>query len=301
MTISRISGRNDKGNQGRCLSTHRALKAIALGLLLGAGCLWAQDQATRAEKPVDSGPTLGRPNKIDPAAAERGKKLFAPTCGFCHGADAAGKSAPDLIRSQLVLHDEGGSLIGPVIHNGRPDRGMPAFPALTNAQIADIGAFLRLRKQETSNRFGYVIQGLVTGNVKAGEAYFNGAGKCSTCHSPTGDLAGIATRFEPVDLQRRFLSPGPSLMDMFLGKKSKPLPPAKVSVRLPSGESVSGTLVREDEFNVEFKDAAGWHRSVPREGATVTVDDPLSFHREQLAKYTDADMHNLLAYLETLK
>jgi mono/diheme cytochrome c family protein len=244
---------------------------------------------------------FGGPDKIDPAAAERGQKIFAPTCGFCHGADAAGKSAPDLIRSQLALHDEGGNLIGPVIHNGRAERGMPAFPNLTNDQIADIAAFLKLRKQATSNRFGYVIQGLLTGNAKAGESYFNGNGKCSTCHSATGDLAGIANRLEPVDLQRRFLSPGPSMMEMFMGKQSKPLPSPKVTVHLPSGETVSGTLVRTDEFYVELKDAAGWHRSVSREGARVEIDDPMSFHREQLAKYTDTDMHNLLAYLETLK
>jgi len=260
-----------------------------------------QDQAARAPKKTDAGAMFGGPDKIDPAAAERGQKLFGPTCGFCHGADAAGKSAPDLIRSQLVLHDEGGNLIGPVIHNGRPDRGMPAFPALTDKQIADIGQFLKLRKQATSNRFGYVIQGLLTGNAKAGESYFNGEGKCSTCHSPTGDLAGIASRFEAVDLQRRFLSPGPSMMDMFMGKMSKPLPSPTVRVKLASGEMISGTLLREDEFNVELRDSAGWHRSVSKDGTQVEIKDPMSFHREQLAKYSDADMHNLLAYLETLK
>lgn len=279
---------------------HRFSRIVAL-LALGSALVWAQDQAARAQKKPDTAAMFGGPDRIDRAAAARGQKIFAPTCGFCHGADAAGKSAPDLIRSQLVLHDEAGSLIGPVIHNGRPDRGMPAFPSLSNQQIADIAAFLKLRKQETSNRFGYVIQGLLTGDAKAGEAYFNGEGKCSTCHSPTGDLAGIASRFEPVDLQRRFLSPGPSLMDMFMGKKSKPLPPAKVTIRLPSGETVSGTLVRIDEFNVEMKDAAGWHRSFSRDGAQVDIQDPMSFHREQLAKYTDSDMHNVLAYLETLK
>jgi cytochrome c oxidase cbb3-type subunit III len=273
----------------------------ALVIVLAGGIAFAQDQAARAEKKSDPAAMLGGADKVDPAAAERGKKTFAPKCGFCHGADASGKSAPDLIRSQLVLHDEGGNLIGPVIHNGRPERGMPAFPDLTNEQIADIATFLRLRKQETSNRFAYVIQGLLTCNAKAGEAYFNGEGKCSTCHSSSGDLAGIATRFEPVDLQRRFLSPGPSLLDMFMGKKSKPLPPAKVTIRLSSGQTVSGTLVRQDEFAVEMKDASGWHRSFSREGAQVEIQDPMSFHREQLAKYSDADMHNLLAYLETLK
>ncbi|MGA8597026.1 MAG: c-type cytochrome [Bryobacteraceae bacterium] len=279
---------------------HHFSRGLAF-MALASGLVWAQDQAARAQKKTDAGAMFAGPQKIDAAAAARGQKIFAPTCGFCHGADAAGKSAPDLIRSQLVLHDEGGSLIGPVIHNGRPDRGMPAFPALTNQQIADISAFLQLRKEETLNRFAYVIQGLLTGNAKAGEAYFNGEGKCSTCHSPIGDLAGIANRFEPADLQRRFLAPGPSMMDTFMGKKSKPLPPAKVTIRLASGETVSGTLVRVDEFNVEMKDAAGWHRSFPLDGAHLEIQDPMSFHREQLAKYSDSDMHNLLAYLETLK
>jgi cytochrome c oxidase cbb3-type subunit 3 len=91
------------------------------------------------------------------------------------------------------------------------------------------------------------------------------------------------------------------MMDMFMGKKGKPLPPAKVTMKLPGGETVSGVLVRADEFNVELRDEAGWRRSFPREGAQVDIQDPLSFHREQLARYSDADMHNILAYLETLK
>jgi cytochrome c oxidase cbb3-type subunit 3 len=261
----------------------------------------AQDQAAQAQQTSDAGALLGGGDKIDRAAAERGRQVFVPSCGFCHGADASGKNAPDLIRSQLVLHDEAGSQIGPVIRNGRPDRGMPAFPAFTNEQIADIAMFLKLRKQETSNRFGYLIQGLLTGDAAAGEAYFKGQGKCSTCHSPTGDLAGIAKRYQPVDLQRRFLAPGPSIMDTFLGRSSTPPPPAKVTIKLPSGESISGILVRQDEFSIELKDTNGWHRSYSRQGAQVDIRDPMRFHREQLAKYTDADMHNLLAYLETLK
>jgi cytochrome c oxidase cbb3-type subunit 3 len=279
---------------------HHLCRSAALVALTSA-LVWPQDQAARAPKKPNASAMFAGPDRVDPQVAERGKKIFVPSCGFCHGADAAGKSAPDLIRSQLVLHDEGGNLIGPVIHDGKPDRGMPAFPALTKEQIADIGAFLRSRKQATSNRFSYVIQGLLTGDAQAGKAYFDGLGKCSTCHSPAGDLAGIANRYEPVDLQRRFLTPGNSMMDMFMGKTGKPLPPARVTVKLPAGDTVTGTLVRADEFNVELRDEVGWHRSFPREGAQVDIQDPLSFHREQLARYSDADMHNILAYLETLK
>ncbi len=284
----------------------RFVRKAALSFVIVAGALLAQHQQGTAPKekpkPPDSDElNFGGTERLDPAAVARGQKIYVPNCAFCHGADAAGKSGPDLIRSPLALRDEGGNLLGPVIHSGRPDRGMPAFPNLTNEQIADISAFLHSRKQATANRFAYIIKGLLTGDAKAGEAYFNGAGQCSTCHSAKGDLAGIASRFQPVDLQRQFLSPGPSMMDEYTGKKTKPLPPTKVRVTLPSGQVLAGTLVHMDEFNVELRDSAGWYRSYPLEGAKLQVEDPLKFHKEQLAKYTDADMHNLLAYLETLK
>jgi len=258
--------------------------------------------APKKGKPEAAAPALpmfGPPQ--DAAAVARGKALFVPSCGFCHGNDAAGKGAPDLIRSAVVLHDEKGSALGPVILNGRTDKGMPAFPSFTPEQIADIAAFLHSRTQATANRFTYEIKGLMTGNAKAGEAFFNGAGKCNTCHSPTGDLAGIAAKYEPPDLQRRFLDPEPSWVDFLMGKKVQPPTPAKVTVTVVTGEIVSGDLVHIDEFNVTFHDANGWTRSVSRQDAKVDIKDPLAAHRELLPQYTDADMHNMLAYLETLK
>jgi cytochrome c oxidase cbb3-type subunit 3 len=258
--------------------------------------------APKKEKPEAANPVLsmfGPPQ--DAEAVARGRSLFVPSCGFCHGNDAAGKGAPDLIRSAVVLHDEKGSTIGPVILNGRVDKGMPAFPSFTPEQIADIAAFLHSRTQATANRFMYEIKGLMTGDAKAGEVFFNGAGKCNTCHSPTGDLAGIAAKFQPADLQRRFLDPEPSWVDLLMGKKVKPPTPAKVTVALLTGETVSGDLVHIDEFNVTFRDANGWMRSVSRQDAKVEINDPLSAHRDLLPQYTDAEMHNMLAYLETLK
>ena len=143
----------------------------------------------------------------DPGAVERGQKNFVARCGFCHGSNAnGGESGPDLIRSVLALDDEGGDKIGPVIRNGRTDKGMPAFP-LSDDQIKDIGAFLRSRQQAALDRGSYTIQNIVTGDAKKGQAYFNGAGRCNTCHSPTGDLKGVATKYEPVALQSRLLYP----------------------------------------------------------------------------------------------
>jgi cytochrome c oxidase cbb3-type subunit III len=226
----------------------------------------------------------------DKKAIERGQKLFQPACGFCHGNDATGSRGPDLVRSPLVTHDEGGNLIGPVLKNGRVDKGMPAFP-YNNEQVADIAAFLheQLAVALRSNHVpgDYPLAKLLTGNADAGKAYFNGAGGCNACHSPTGDLAGIAKKYSPINLEARFLYPS--------GVRRS------VTVTLPSGEKASGTLAHLDEFSVALRDGTGWYRSWPRDQVKVEVKDPLEKHRELLGKYTDADVHNLFAYLETLK
>lgn len=290
----------------------------SLGLLLAISLNAGQaDQAANAEKERNAqqqkkGPTqkektetaladlMGGPH-LDAAAVQRGRKIFLPTCGFCHGNDARGKSGPDLVRSPLVLHDKNGDTIGPVIRNGRPDRGMPAFPSLAPEQIADISTFLHSRAADVSNRFAYKIGDLVTGNPQKGAAFFRGEGHCDSCHSTTGDLAHVASKYEPVDLQRRMLYPVPNLIDMFLGKAVKPPAPTKVTVHLPSGEEMSGTLDHIDEFTVSLHDSSGWYHSYSRESVKVDVHDPRAAHAELLPKYTDDDMHNLLAYLETLK
>ncbi len=237
----------------------------------------------------------------DPAAVERGQKTFVARCGFCHGSNAnGGESGPDLVRSVLALDDEGGDKIGPVIRSGRPDKGMPAFP-LTDDQIKDVAAFLRSRQQAAINRNAYTIQDIVTGDAKKGQAYFNGAGRCNTCHSPTGDLAGIANKYDPVALQSRLVYPRTQRPRRAEGPEPKTVP-TKVTVTLASGQTVSGTLEYMDDFDVALRDASGDYRSFSRDtGVKVDVRDPLAAHEELLKKYTDEEMHNLVAYLETLK
>jgi cytochrome c oxidase cbb3-type subunit 3 len=226
----------------------------------------------------------------DPAAVERGRKDYIASCGFCHGNDATGNRAPDLIRSLLVNRDESGNLIGPVIRNGRPEKEMPAFPALSAQQISDMVTFLHARIIESiaSNKVSndYPLAKLLTGDAAKGKAYFNGAGGCAGCHSPSGDLSGIAKKYSPVELQSRFLYP----------RRAQ----STVTVRTRSGEQVEGALQHLDEFDLEITDKAGWHRSWARNEVEYTIHDPLEGHRRLLAKYTNADMHNIFAYLETL-
>jgi len=231
----------------------------------------------------------------DPAAVERGQKVFVANCGFCHGRTAeGGDSGPDLVRSPLALDDDEGDKIGPVIEHGRPGKGMPPFH-LPSDQIKDIAAFLRSRQQAAIDRNAYTILNIVTGNPEKGREYFNGPGRCNTCHSPTGDLAGIARKYDAVALQSRFLYPRPRSKDAEQVR-------SEVTVRLAGGQSFSGTLEYMDDFNVALRDASGDYHSFLRDaGLKVEVHDPLAVHAALLKKYTDADIHNLLAYLVTLK
>jgi cytochrome c oxidase cbb3-type subunit III len=240
---------------------------------------------------------LGLGTQPDPQAAERGSKLFAANCVFCHGAKATGgDTGPDLVRSTLVLHDEKGSLIGPAIHEGRPARGMPAFTAFTPDQLRDIAEFLHLRVELAANRGTYKIGNVVTGKAADGERYFNTDGGCRGCHSPTGDLAHIGSRLSPPDLQQAFLYP-----ESLSRQDGTPQAPA-VRVMLASGEQLTGRLRSVDDFQVAFTDDQGQFHSIALDASTrVEVEDKMAAHRLLLDKYTDTSMHNLTAYLVTLK
>ena len=248
---------------------------------------------TASLTPFAEAQLISRP--VPPAdAVERGQKQFVIQCGGCHGADARGDdNGPDLVRSEIVLDDEQGNLIGPVVRKGRPNEGMPAFD-LPDAQIQDLAAFLRERTQAAINRNAYPILNVLTGDAKAGEAYFNGAGRCSTCHSAAGDLAGLGSRYQPVQLQTRFLYPRG-------GRGGAPPKPTTVTVTPRTGPAASGTLEAIDDFTVGLRDAEGYYRSFSRDAVKVDIQDPLAAHVQLLKQYTNKNLHDVLAYLVTLK
>ena len=223
---------------------------------------------------------------------EAGRTQFASQCGFCHGRDAAGGSGgPDLTRSVLVAEDVRGDRLGPFLRTGRPAQGMPAFP-LSNGDLATIVAFIHDQKAQadsaTGGRRSVDTADLRSGDAASGKRYFEAA--CTRCHSASGDLAGVAQRHQGLTLLQRMLYP------RALGRA-----PQTVAVTLPSGQVITGRLSYRDEFTITITDEAGWSRSWPASQVKFTVDDPLQAHVEQLGKYSDDDMHNVLAYLQTLR
>lgn len=240
---------------------------------------------------------------VDPASAARGQALYRISCASCHGTRARGTAAGvDLMRSTVVQHDLYGSTLGPFLHQGHA----PNTAELSAAQLLDLSNFLHQEFDATLSRSpAKPAPDILVGDAAAGQAWFNGAGQCSTCHSTShstsGDLAGIATRYaDPYALQQRFVFPG----GFHRGGSAAEAKRTAVTVTITSaaGPPVIGDLVSLDDFTIIYRDAQGHTQTVQRTpGMTVTEHNPLAYHEGLLKTMTDRQMHNMLAYLETLK
>lgn len=271
-----------------------SITLIAPGLAIAQGTK-APPRDAKQSPASQPPPQTVTPQSYPIEQIQAGELRFVSQCGFCHGRDAAGgETGPDLTRSKLVAEDNRGDKIGPLVRSGRASQGMPAFN-LSEADLSAIVAFIHDQKTKAEalggGRRSVDAADLATGNTEAGRRYFNGAGGCSACHSPAGDLAGIASRFEGLDLLRRMLYPS-----------GRPAPaPPQATVWLPWGQTITGPLASQDEFTIVVLDPAGEPQSYAKSAVKFEVKNPLSAHFDQLAKYTDGDMHNVYAYLATLK
>lgn len=245
----------------------------------------------------------------DPALVARGNALYGSLCRGCHGVDLRGGDlgGPNLLRSQLVLNDEAGEAIGAVILQGRTPAGggtaMPALP-LTPADIRAVAEYVHsvafMSQPQGAPPPSNVELNLLVGNARKGQAFFGK--ECASCHSPTGDLAGIATRTGTVELLQNAWVAGRRTPPSTDAARRTP----RVTVRLAGGESISGALMRLDDFVVALRTDAGDYRSFTRRAINpriedVTVDDPLAKHRDLWTRMGDGTMHDVTAYLATLK
>lgn len=242
----------------------------------------------------------------DPAVIARGQQLYSISCRACHGVDLRGgdMGGPNLLRSQLVLNDQDGELILPVVQNGRMNvaAGMPVMPPLpippddVKAIATYIHSVAASARGQGAPPAGPAVElNILVGDATAGQAYFQA--KCSSCHSPTGDLAGIATRVgDPMALQNLWVGGGG-------GRGGANRKPVTATIAQASGEKITGRLVRIDDFIVVIANEDGSTRSFRRTGDApkVEITDPLAGHKKLLLTYTDKDMHDVTAYLVTLK
>jgi mono/diheme cytochrome c family protein len=255
-----------------------------------------------AQRGGRGGAPAGRFKIYSQEAIDRGEKSYNSTCGYCHGARGKGGNAgPDLIFSVVTLHDEDGVQLSEYVKGAKHQA--TAKLDLANLQAGDIAAYLHSRVIYASGRgIVHPENEILVGNAKAGEAYFTGEGKCNTCHSVTGDLKGIGSRFEGASLQNRWVGGAGRGGGRRGGPGANPSA-IQATITLPSGQTVKGPLVRLTDFDVIIRDADGAERSFARNKGVPKVDvvNPLQAHLDLLAKLSDTQMHNMTAYLATLK
>ena len=279
---------------------------------LGSG-VFALAQNPPASPPPQQGAAAfpSRP-KGDPAVIARGKAAYATNCAYCHGEDARGgdNGGTNLLRSDTVMKDKNGELLGIFLRNADANghsgvrEGIQKFQ-ITDAQAAEIAAFIHDFRLSSRDPGRMRPSTIVVGDAKAGEAYFMKT--CASCHSVTGDLKGVATQFsDPQTLQQTWLMPsvyGPRGGGARTADPSSRVPPVTVTVTMTDGHKVEGQLGRIDDFVITLTEADGTPRTIRRDGETpkVEVHDPMKAHKDLLPKYTDRDIHNVTAYLVTIK
>lgn len=277
------------------MSRLRVVCAIALSgaLMLLAGFLAAQ-------QPSGSSGRGGRPAlpPIDNAIADRGQQVYAANCASCHGPDARGTAqGVDLVRAFSVRLDPTGTKLGPFLSSGHENNSVPPI-SLTSAQVSDLAMYFRVRIDFVTSGRGNVAPNIIIGNAKDGETYFNGEGKCSTCHSVTGDLKGIGSKYSATMLQNRIVLPRSR---GGAGRGDPPEPARTVTITLTDGSTLNGTLVTISDFLVTYRDSSGEQHTVTRNGNVpkVAIHDPLEAHIENMRRMTTKQMHDLTAYLVT--
>lgn len=243
----------------------------------------------------------------DPVLIAHGKTLYVASCQNCHGADLRGNTqgGPSLLRSQVVLSDQDGELIQPIVQGARKNSGMPAInmtPTDIKATATFIHSIVATEKgQGAPPGPGVEAPSALVGDAAAGKVYFDA--KCAACHSPTGDLQAFASKYPDAKAaQNRWVSGGGGRGG---GRGGGP-PDARtvmVAVTLPSGENVQGALLLVDDFLVSLTQPDGMVRTFRRDGDTpkVEIKDPMQGHKTLLDSLTNRDMHDVTAYLETLK
>jgi cytochrome c oxidase cbb3-type subunit III len=274
---------------------HIASRAVLVVSVLAVALAQTPPAGGRAVRP----PAFPPHPQADAATLERGKAIYGVNCNFCHGSDArGGEGGPNLLRSELVLNDMKGELIATVVQNGRGE--MPKIN-LTPAQIADVSAYLHDFKVGGYDISRMTPPSIVVGDAKAGEAYFQKT--CASCHSLAGDLKGFGAKFtDPKVMQNTWLVPGGGRGGRG-GPSPTSVPPVTVTVTQTNGQRVEGRLIRIDDFFVTVGEADNTQRTFRRDGDSpkVEIHDPLKLHQDLLPIYTDTDIHNLTAFLVTVK
>jgi cytochrome c oxidase cbb3-type subunit 3 len=259
-------------------------------------------QAPRGRGPATF-PAQQRP-PADPAVAARGKMIYEGNCQMCHAPDLRGAAGPNLLRSGNVLADKGGDLLAPIIRGSLAPR-MPAIN-MSDEDIRVLTVYLHevqrtMRQQGRPPIENVPVTPTVVGNAAAGKTFFDAT--CASCHSVTGDLANIGNRMPDARTLQNLWVSGGAIGGRGRGRAGAPgRGTPTVTVTMPNGSTVQGVPSNIDDFHVIVQMADGTLRTIRRApDVKVVVTNPLDRHIAILSELTDKNMHDVTAYLVTVK
>jgi cytochrome c oxidase cbb3-type subunit III len=307
MGVPRDTGWGDGQERNWCVGFLCFHAKLAAAFVLLAGIAFSQEVQTGdqngAQHPVPyqnmtpeqraaaTRTFLGLGAEPDKAAAQRGAPLFQQNCAFCHGPQARGATGASLITSDVVLGDDHGEHLLPFLKRGLPEKGMPSFATMSDGELKDVAEFVHLQVEEVANRGAYQVLNILVGNAEKGQAYV--AAQCTSCHTAE-TFAHIGSKFRsPQQLQRNWIWPANSA--------DNSLSPT-ATVKMANGQTISGRVAQVSDFRITLVDREGKTRVIDRDaGVSVQIKDPLAPHQELMMTLSNDDMHNVTAYLNSLK
>lgn len=234
----------------------------------------------------------------------RGKGLYEANCATCHAPDLrGGANGPNLLRSGIALSDQHGELVSAAVSKHTPALTLASPDTVAIAEyIHGVHATMGRQGSPPDRDPTGIELNVLVGDAKAGETYF--ATACSKCHSVTGDLKGIGSKFADArSLQNAWVSGSSSAFGG--GGRGAAGAGNPTTVTLADGSKLEGTLVRKDDFLVILTLPDGTRKSMARtDGMKIEVKDPKDAHKKMVLELDDPEnkkMHDVTAYLATIK
>ncbi len=248
-----------------------------------------------------------------PDVIAHGKALFEENCASCHASDLRGVPGKgnNILHSGVTMNDKKGELVIAELKKHTPVINFVDNDAIATAEYIH-SVLARMGGQGSPPPAAeQPVLNILVGDAKAGEAYFTK--NCTSCHSLTGDMKGIASKYsDPRALQNGWV--GGTLPISGGGRgfggggRGGGGAGGQATVTMPNGEKIEGRVVRRDDFIVILTLADGTRKSIPLDAPgpapKVEVKDPQAAHKEMVLKLDDPDnknMHDVTAFLWTLK
>ena len=242
-----------------------------------------------------------------PDVLTRGKALYETNCASCHAVDLRGTADgkyPNLLRSGTALADKKGELVAAAIAKHAPPITLIEADAVAVAEyIHSIHATMGGQGSPPGRNPTNVELNILVGDPAAGETIY--AAACTTCHSLTGDLKGIGSKYSDARALQNAWVAGSSGRFGGGGGRGGGGVGNPVTVTMTDGSKLQGTLVRKDDWLIILNLADGTRKSMARTPTMkIDVTDPQAAHKKMVVELDDPankKMHDVTAYLWTIK